>query len=231
MKLFHELPSTLKRIYTGKSLLWQIGAVAITILIVTTGFDWTYYESTRIIPWSAVLPAVALGGLVPIVVPLALFTIGGVFRRAKVVTAGWALGQAALLGLVVSSTYKAFTGRIPPPRSFGMGSGLESISGSIGSTVQDVSHGFQFGFLRGGVFWGWPSSHTTVAFAVGAALFALLPRHKILRFVGVAWALYVGLGVSVSIHWFSEFAAGAIIGTVIGLAVGKAFRPEMAKNA
>jgi hypothetical protein len=27
---------------------------------------------------------------------------------------------------------------------------------------------FRFGFWRGGVCWGWPSSHTTIAFAMAA---------------------------------------------------------------
>jgi membrane-associated phospholipid phosphatase len=33
----------------------------------------------------------------------------------------------------------------------------------------------------------------------------------------------VGMGVSIRIHWFSEFLAGAIIGSVIGAVVGKSF--------
>ena len=37
---------------------------------------------------------------------------------------------------------------------------------------------------------------------------------------------YIGLGVSMTIHWFSDFAAGAILGTIIGLVVGRSFSPE-----
>jgi hypothetical protein len=36
-------------------------------------------------------------------------------------------------------------------------------------------------------------------------------------------ALYIGVGVSMTIHWFSDFSAGAIIGTAIGAVVGKSF--------
>lgn len=32
--------------------------------------------------------------------------------------------------------------------------------------------------------------------------------------------LYIGIGVSLSVHWFSEFVAGAIIGAVTGNVVG-----------
>jgi membrane-associated phospholipid phosphatase len=77
----------------------------------------------------------------------------------------------------------------------------------------DTSHGFQLGWLKGGVFWGWPSSHTTVAFAMAACLITLHPRNK----------TFVGLGVSVTIHWFSESGAGGIFGGLIETVVGKSF--------
>jgi membrane-associated phospholipid phosphatase len=39
--------------------------------------------------------------------------------------------------------------------------------------------------------------------------------------------LYVGLSVSVTIHWFSEFVAGAIFGSLIGVVVGRSFRKAL----
>jgi membrane-associated phospholipid phosphatase len=87
----------------------------------------------------------------------------------------------------------------------------------------DLSHLFQFGFLRGGVFWGWPSSHTTIAFAMAATIFRLFPKQRWLGCVAITYAFYIGIGVSMTIHWFSDFLAGAIIGTVIGAVVGKSF--------
>jgi hypothetical protein len=41
--------------------------------------------------------------------------------------------------------------------------------------------------------------------------------------VALLYACYVGLGVSMTIHWFSDFVAGAIIGSVVGEVVGKSF--------
>ena len=92
------------------------------------------------------------------------------------------------------------------------------------NSLTDTSHGFQFGFFKGGVFLGWPSSHTTVAFAMSVCLITLYPKNKLLTVLALIYAIYVGLGVSVSIHWLSEFVAGAIIGSVVGLAVGRSFR-------
>jgi membrane-associated phospholipid phosphatase len=93
----------------------------------------------------------------------------------------------------------------------------------------DISHVFRFGFLRGGVFWGWPSSHTTIAFAMAVTIFTLLPKQRWAGYLALAYALYVGLGVSVTIHWFSDFVAGAIIGSVIGVIVGRSFNPPLAR--
>ena len=52
----------------------------------------------------------------------------------------------------------------------------------------------------------------------------LATRDSALRaWVAILYAFYVGIGVSMTIHWFSDFAAGAIIGSVIGAVVGKCF--------
>ena len=138
---------------------------------------------------------------------VSLFVVGFIIQSSRTVLTGWAIGQAALLGSLVSSTYKAFTGRVHPAHIVGA----------------DISHVFQFGFLRGGVFWGWPSSHTTIAFAMAVTVFTLFPKQRWLGWVAILYAFYVGIGVSMTIHWFSDFVAGAIIGSVIGAVVGKSF--------
>jgi membrane-associated phospholipid phosphatase len=147
----------------------------------------------------------------PIVVPLILLATGVLRKDFKIKKTAFALGQAAMLGLVISAFYKAFTGRIPPPHFLGHGA------------LVDTSHGFRLGFLRGGMFWGWPSSHTTVAFAMAAVFWKLYPENKLARYAAMLYAFYVGIGVSIRIHWFSEFVAGAIIGSLIGAVVGKSF--------
>jgi membrane-associated phospholipid phosphatase len=121
--------------------------------------------------------------------------------------AGRAVVHAELIGALVAAAYKAITGRAHP--SHGVGA--------------DISHVFRFGFLRGGVFWGWPSSHTTIAFAMAITIFTLLPKQRWLGYLAITYALYIGIGVSMTIHWFSDFAAGAMIGTAIGTVVGRSF--------
>ena len=129
-----------------------------------------------------------------------------------------ALGQSVLIGLLICSFYKALTGRDHPPRL-------------LAQNTIDISREFRFGFMRGGIFWGWPSSHTTIAFAMSIALLMLYPKNVVIRYLAVFYALYVGFGVSISIHWFSDFIAGSIIGTVIGVVVGKSFREHITGNS
>ena len=219
-KLFYKFPKSVLKIFSGYNLLWHLLVIALTIIIVKTDFDWRYFIFMGKFSWGSLFfPAIMLGGLLPILFPIALFIIGKIRNSARTINTGFAVAQAAIAGLLISDFYKFFTGRIPP-------SGYFRQAVSSRKTLVDVSHGFQFGFFRGGVFWGWPSSHTTVAFSVALALCALYPKSKIIRFFSIAYAFYVGIGVSFTIHWFSEFVAGAIIGMVIGTVVGRSFRDK-----
>ena len=189
-------------------LLWHLLFIALTFILVQSGFDWFYFCSTRspvLREW--MFPSAPIGGLVPFTVPLVLILSGFITSHARLALTGWALGQAALIGSLLSSTYKAFTGRVHPEHFFGA----------------DISHDFRFGWLRGGVFWGWPSSHTTIAFAMAATVCTLFPKQRWPGGMAIAYACYIGLGVSMTIHWFSDFVAGAILGTVIGVVVGRSY--------
>lgn len=216
---FYQLPRNAVRCFKGRNLLWHGLAIVLTYIIVTSGFDWYYFSSTRIPALrSWFFPAVRLGMVLPVLVPLALLAWSARRKASQIRNTAFALGQAAFLGLAVSSVYKAFTGRIPPPHFWNH------------RALVDTSHGFRFGLLRGGMFWGWPSSHTTVAFAMVVALCQLYPENKRLRYAAFLYACYVGIGVSMTIHWFSEFVAGAIIGSVIGAVVGKSFHRRGSSN-
>lgn len=202
-----------------RNLPWHLAAIALTYIIVASGFDWQYFLATRSSGLDRIFfPAVVIGGLVPIIVPICMLAIGWLRKRASgstaALNAGYALAQAAIIGSVISSAYKALTGRVQP---------------DIHNVITDISGNFNFGLLKHGVFWGWPSSHTTIAFAMAFAFIYVYPKsasarqRAIARCGALLYAFYIGFGVSMSIHWFSEFAAGAIIGAVIGIVVGKAF--------
>ena len=199
--------------FKGRMALWHLIAIILTLILVMSGFDWFYFRSTRDpVLRSWMFPAVHFGGVLPLYLPLLLILIGVVFRNGGIATAGWAVAQSEIIGALICVAYKAITGRAHPSR------GLDA----------DLTHVFKFGFLRGGVFWGWPSSHTIVAFAMAVTLFVVLPKQRWLGIVAIAYAFYVGIGVSMTIHWFSDFVAGAIVGTIVGVTVGKSF---LAKGA
>ena len=196
--------------FKGRFFAWHIIAIVLTYIIVNSGFDWWWFSHTRNFILNAVsFPAIALGGLGAIILPFALLWIGKKRESARITLTAWAVGQAALLGWLVSSIYKAFTGRIPP---------------DFANITIDISNQFNFGFLEHGIFWGWPSSHTAVAFAIALTLATMFPGNKKLIVGALIAALYVGLGVSFNIHWFSEFIAGAIIGSIVGIVVGRCFK-------
>lgn len=215
--LFHKIGQNIINAFRRKNFLWHILAIALTYIIVVSGLDWYYFTQTRLDIFRILsIPAIFVGGILPVILPLIILTIGALRKNKTLTNTAFALWQSAILGSLISSFYKAFTGRLHPEYIF-----------SAPDILIDNSHGFRFGFLEGGVFWGWPSSHTTIAFAMAFALFVIFRHRRNLRpllYIYLIYALYIGLGVSVSIHWFSEFIAGAIIGSVIGIVVGKSFK-------
>lgn len=215
MKYFiYSLPKNIFNSFRGKNIIWHVLAWILTAIIVSSGFDWYYFSITRGLSFEAFFfPAIIIGAILPMF-GLPLMLIIGYFKKSKAVQMwAWVLGQAAFLGWLISSSYKALTGRIPPPQ----------ISQTI---MEDISRQFNFGFFKEGIFWGWPSSHTAVAFAMAFALITLYPKNKIVVSLSFLYAIYIGIGISFDIHWFSEFIAGAIIGSVIGIAVGKNFNQK-----
>ena len=201
------LPRNIATTFLGWNLLWHALAIGVTAVAVFSGFDWSYFSGTREINEMWYLPAVVTGAFLPFVAPVVLLAIGygwrgDVRRREAVKRTGFAIGQAAVMAWLISSAYKAVTGRTEPP---------------LAGALVDNSHAFSFGFMEYGVFWGWPSGHTTTAFAMVVTLVKVLAGHTPLKIVALCYAFYIGLGISISIHWFSDFAAGAIIGSAIGI--------------
>lgn len=209
--LFYHFFKVLLKIFSGKNLLLHFLAIVLTFIIVSTGFDWSYFLYFHYSVTGRILfPAVWIGFFLPVLLPVILLITGFILKNFFIRNTAWALAQAAFMGWLVASVYKAFTGRPGPP--------------SRRHHLVDISHIFHFGFFRGGIFWGWPSSHTTVACAMAFTLFFLFPENKWVRYLAPVYALFIGMGVSMSIHWFSDFVAGAIIGFVIGSVIGRSFR-------
>jgi membrane-associated phospholipid phosphatase len=206
-KIFTHIVQSVKFYYGLNFLL----AALLTYIIVKTGMDWDWFRfcSGHPVIFYAGFAPVAVGMFLPILASLWLYISGRIGKNAKRQITGLAVGQAAILGWTISTFIKLFTGRIPP---------LDT------AALVNNSNGFQFGFYRGGWFNGWPSSHTTVAFAMAIALIQLYPNNKWIKIGAWAYAIFIGIGVSTNIHWLSDVIAGALIGYTIGKNVEFGFK-------
>src|ERR1051325_10172156 len=93
------LPRNIINCFNGRAILWHILAIIVSIACVMSGFDWLYFTATRnstLQIW--MFPAVPIGGLLPIALPLALLVYGWLFTNFAIKRTGWATGQAALIG-------------------------------------------------------------------------------------------------------------------------------------
>ena len=191
----------------SRRLPWHLLAVGLTVILVTSGFDgWIAAAAHGTQIRRLAFSAGRIGFWMPIAVPLAILALGWLRRNRRLTSSAWRVAESEVLALGICAAYKALTGR-PGPTSVHDGA------------FDAVSRVFRFGFMRGGVFWGWPSSHVMTAFA-GAVTLALLYRgNRGVVWSAAAYAAFMAAGVSLSFHWFSDVVAGVIIGTVIGVVV------------
>jgi membrane-associated phospholipid phosphatase len=196
------------RVYAPRRLPWHLLAFGLTFAIVTSGLDSqivTTFRSTEI--QRLAYTAGRVGLWTPVAVPLAMLAIGLACRHDRTWKNAWLLAESEILAVAICAAHKAVTGR-PGPRSMRL------------ATDIDTSHVFRFGFLRGGVFWGWPSSHVMVAFAGAVVLMLLYHETRFVKWLAPAYAAYMAVSVAITFHWFSDVVAGAIIGALIGVVVG-----------
>jgi membrane-associated phospholipid phosphatase len=192
------------RVYAPRRLPWHLVAFALTFVLVTSGFDWTVvttFRGTQV--QRLAYSAASVGFFTPIVVPFLLLLVGAPRRDGRAWSSAWRLVESEVLALVICAAHTAITGRPGPTQS-----------------ADDTSHVFRFGFLEGGLFWGWPSSHVMVAVAGAVAMAVLHRGNRVVRWIALAYAAYMTVCVGITFHWCSDAVAGAIIGTVIGVVVG-----------
>lgn len=196
-------------VFAPQNLRWHALAIALTFVLVMSGCDeWivTTFRNTDI--QDVAYNAGRIGFWTPVFLPLGMLVLGALRRDDRLVGNGWRVAESEILAAAICAAFKVFTGR-PGPH------------GSYGSDGEDISHVFRLGFLRGGVFWGWPSSHVMVAVAASVALMLLCRESRIVKWLALAYAVYIAVSVSITFHWFSDVVAGAIIGSVIGGVVGR----------
>ena len=181
----------------------------LTFLIVMLGYDWNFFVLTRGDTFRTIgMSAGMIGFFVPIFVPMTIYILGLLRKNEELKTVAKKSVQAVIVALVIIAFYKALTGRIQP----------DFLNDMIGP---DASRQFNFGFLKHGIFWGWPSSHAGSSFALATFIALWYRKKKAIVFVAMLYAFYIAFGASVGFHWLSEALSGAILGSLIGYVVYK----------
>jgi membrane-associated phospholipid phosphatase len=214
-KLFWHLRDHFRDSYAGWTTLAHLGAIGTTWAMAVTDTDadiqqWAARqdEATSI---GLALPGLAGGWFAPAIVPLWMR-----FRSDSVRTrnGGVAVAQAVGIALVVGNTVKALSGRREP--KFNRPEESET-----------RSRDFDVGFLRRGIYNGWPSGHSITNMAMASALAHYYADSSSVKRMAYGWAGYVmvsaAIGFQGDVHWASDVVAGGLMGWAIGRAVGRGF--------
>ncbi len=215
---FSKLGNNTAASFWGYNSLFHIGGIAATYLIVESGIDknvHNYFSQNRDIFNASSLPAVYIGYTAPVLLGASLYGFGWYKNNPKAAAAGCAVLQATLIAFAEQSVLKAFTGR-PNPDNF------------VYTNATDQSSSFRFGFMQGGIHYGWPSGHMLVTTAVVSSLTNFYFDSKIIKYSAWASWAYMLYGVvsheGNTMHWTSDVVAGSLMGYSIGSSVGKGFR-------
>lgn len=209
-------------IFSGSNALLHLSAVAGTFLIIETGLDTRVHNffarNTFFDEYSH--PGVRWGAIFPVLLSGGLWGSGLIGGSSRLGSAGGAVLQASLLAVCYSSALKALTGRPgPDPEVYDNNRASET---------------FRFGFLRGGVYHGWPSGHMLANTAALTSLVSFYKNSTWLKIAGGAYLSYLFLSVishgHSSMHWFSDAVAGTLMGYAVGSTVGSDFRKSWEKK-
>ncbi len=219
LNLFGNLGNNIVNSFKGGNLYLQVAGIASTVLIVTTNTDYHvhkfFYEHEGF--GEAAMPVIRAGMFIPFVTGGSLYAYGKLGKDDRAVAASFAVLQSSLIAFLYNSLLKAVTGRPNPDWQHN-------------SDMKALSKTFRFGFMRGGIFWGWPSGHTSSTMAVVSALTSFYSEKTWLKVAGYSLVAYMMYGVSSlhrgGMHWFSDAVAAAFMSYAIGSTVGKYYRSK-----
>ncbi len=202
--------------FLGYNSLFHIAGIAATYGIIKTDIDrrvHNHFVSNKD-RYAVFEPALFIGYIAPVVVGGALFAKGWASDDMTTYRAGCAVLQSMIIAVSYSTLLKVFTGR-PNPDAYEY------------SKETDRSREFNWGFMRNGVHYGWPSGHMITTTAIISTLMSYYES----PFVGIAGLIvwgYMAVGITShegnTAHWFSDVVAGSLMGYAIGRTVGKDFR-------
>ena len=224
LALFGNFGNNIRDSFRGDNVYLHLTAIAATALFVSQGIDYDveHYFNQHPEYGSWAHPVISTGQFLPFIAGGSLFAYAKIRNDNEVLGASFAVLQASLIEFLCNSTLKALTGRPNPDWRHV-------------SNMDSLSRSFRFGFLRGGIFWGWPSGHTASTMAVVSALISYYPDKAWLKVAGFGLVAYTMFGVSANnrggMHWFSDAVAGALMSYAVGSTVGKYYRSVYSSQA
>ena len=217
LTLFGNFGQNILDSFKGNNLYLHLAGIASTYFLVSQNVDYKvehfFNQHEEYGNWAR--PVVISGALLPFVLGGSLYAYSKLKNDDEVMGASFAVLQASLIEFLYNSTLKAITGRPGP-------------DWRRNTDMKALSKTFRFGFLRGGIFWGWPSGHTSSTMAVVSALTNYYPNNAWLKVAGYSLVAYTIFGVSSvnrgGMHWFSDAVAASFMAYAVGSTVGKYYR-------
>jgi len=225
--VFHEFGRNVLGSITYNYGLNFLGAGASTWASIETGLDWSWRNAAYNSAWlpGAGLPLLFAGYLVPVVTPLAAYLAGIKLSDSRLQIVALGLGQSFLITQTFHIPLKMITGRSVP----GI---ISDVFFEPGSTRDRRTNDFsgEFDWFTLSFYDGWPSGHTACAFSAAAFIAEIYDDRPMLKLGVYAYAVLMGLSVSVNAHWVSDSIAGALYGYAVGKAVGRSYARLLGKN-
>ena len=217
LSLFGNFGNNIVDNFKGNNLYLHLTAVAATCLLVAGNVDYEVEHFFNKHPgYERYGRGVFITGeYLPFIAGGSLLLYAGAAKNKEALGASFAVIQASVIELMYNTALKAITGRPGPDWRHN-------------ADMRALSKTFRFGFLRGGVFWGWPSGHTATTTAVVSALMGYYPNSTWLKVAGfglIAYTIYAVSSVNRGgMHWFSDAIAAALMSYAVGFTVGKYYR-------
>jgi membrane-associated phospholipid phosphatase len=200
-----------------------IGAGLGTWAFIETGIDWKWRNTAYDNTWlsNCGRPGLYIGYIVPALTPLITYITGRSINNEKLQITALALTQSLMLTLAIQTPLKMITGRAIP----GI---VNEADHSRNHRTDDFSN--EFNWFNNNFIAGWPSGHTANAFAAAATISEIYKDNLWLKIGVYSYAVLIGFGLTVNVHWTSDALAGALIGYAVGKTVGKSFSKLLENN-
>ncbi|MGE5400073.1 MAG: phosphatase PAP2 family protein [Ignavibacteriales bacterium] len=224
IKIYSGMGDNILNSFRGDKLYLHLAAVASTALLSAGSGDYYVHKYFNEHEQYGVYarPVIRAAMYFPFVIGGSLYAFGKMNRDNEAVGASFAVLQSTVLAFAYNSLLKAVTGRAHP-------------DWRNSDDMEGMSKTFRFGFGRGGIFWGWPSGHTSSTMAVVAALTSFYPDKTWLKYAGYGYVAYMVFAVSSlnrgGMHWFSDAVAASLMSYAIGSTVGKYYRSRFGNKS